>query len=254
MSITILSPYRLFFIDETDFLFVLMKDGRLCKIKKVDSFPALSADFKHLGGVSFDGENTHITQTPLEFDHSAPREIASVFGYFYYPAFASNSKKMALIEADLLSPLSSGSLCLFQKKIKNWKKTTEIPALLKPPFWSRLTESLFYFNTHHELMCFCQDEKTIIAQNVYLAALSPLQSEILYFDGNYVRLYSLIQKSEEIVFPAPYATAVSFDQKAQNIFYATSFEGKHAIYGFHRASQKTYLLCETTTPIHFLCP
>lgn len=253
MSITILSPYRLFFIDESDFLFVLMKDGRLCKVKKIDSFPALSADFKHLGGVSFDGENTHITQTLLDFDNSSAKEITSIFGYFYYPAFDTNLKKIALIEADLLSPLSSGQLCVFQKKIKNWKKVIEVPAQLKPSFWSRLTDSLFYFNTHNELICLCHEETTVVAQNVFLAALSPLQSELLSFDGNHIRLYSLLQKSEEIIFPAPYTTALAFDEKAENIFYATSFEGKHAIYSFNRFTQKTYLLCETATPIHFLC-
>ena len=254
MSITILSPYRLFFIDESDFLFVLMKDGRLSKIKKVNSFSALSADFKHLGGVSFDEKNTHITQSSLNFDNQPPTEITSLFGYFYYPVFNSTSKKLAVIEADLLSPLSSGRLCLFQKKIKNWKKITETPAQLKPPFWSRLTDSLFFFNTHNELICLSHEEKALIAKNAYLAALSPLQSEIVFFDGSHIRLYSLIQKNEEIIFPAPYTTAVCFDEKAQNIFYATSFEGKHAIYSFNRMTQKTYLLCETITPIHFLCP
>ena len=79
MSNVILTPYRLFFIDQTDILYALMKDGRLSRVNKVDSFANASADFQNLTGVRFDGENTHVTSVSLDFD-SLPTELAPFFG------------------------------------------------------------------------------------------------------------------------------------------------------------------------------
>lgn len=252
MSITILSPYRLFFIDESDFLFALMKDGRISRVKKVDAFAALSADFKHIGGVSFDGENTHISLCSLDFDNQPCDEMMAIFGYFYFPAFSAKNKKMAVIEADLLNPRPAGELSLYQRKIKKWKKIMQTSARMKPPVWSKHSDSLFYLDEKNSLLELRETRTEVKAENVIYFALSPLQTELAYFDGSHIHLYSLLEKKELELFAASYTTALCFDQGAENIFYATTVEGRNAIYAFNRRTQKIGMLCEIPSGVVFL--
>ena len=108
MSNIILTPYLLFFIDQMDVLFTLMKDGRLLRVKKVDSFANLSVDFRHpLAGVQFDGEKTHIRSSSVDFETEF-YETATIFGYGYYPSFNKNNSLFVLVRADLLTPNSFG--------------------------------------------------------------------------------------------------------------------------------------------------
>ena len=96
MSNIILTPYLLFFIDQMDVLFTLMKDGRLLRVKKVDSFANLSVDFRHpLAGVQFDGEKTHIRSSSVDFETEF-YETATIFGYGYYPSFNKNNSLFVL--------------------------------------------------------------------------------------------------------------------------------------------------------------
>ena len=44
MSISILTPYKLFFVTQSENLFALMKDGRTLKIKQVPYFSNISSD------------------------------------------------------------------------------------------------------------------------------------------------------------------------------------------------------------------
>ncbi len=115
MTNTILTPYKLFFIDETNSLWALMKDGRSYFIKKTNAFLNISSDFKTLTSVQFNGKNTIVTKTTS--NKEVP--LASFFGYLYYPTLNKTGEKMALIRADLFTPHPYGELIIYQKFKKN---------------------------------------------------------------------------------------------------------------------------------------
>lgn len=252
MGITILSPYKLFFIDQSDFLFALMKDGRKIQIQKAPFFPCITSDSKKLSGISFDGENSHISQIPFSIDEQPAEEILSLFGYFYYPSFSKDGKKLAIIEADLLNQRPAGELQVYQKKIKRWYKKLSLPAKMRPVFWSLSDDSLFFINTENNLFQASEKRKRLIAENVQLFNISHLKNEILYLSDNQIFIYSVPQKEAILSFPAHHITALCFDKTSTSIFYATSFENRHAIYEYNRLSNKSTLLLQTKTPVLFL--
>ena len=252
MGITILSPYKLFFIDQSDFLFALMKDGRRIQIQKAPFFPCLTSDGKKLSGISFDGENSHIFQIPFSIDGEQPKEILSLFGYFYYPSFSKDGKKLAIIEADLLNQRPAGELQLYQKKIKRWYKKLSLPAKMKPVFWNLSDDSLFFINTENNLFQASEKRKHLIAENVQLFNISHMKNEIVYLSDNQIFIYSVPKKEVISSFSAHHVTAVCFDKTATSVFYAMSFENRHAIYEYNRLSNKSSLLIQSKTPVLFL--
>ena len=252
MGITILSPYKLFFIDQSDFLFALMKDGRQIQIQKAPYFPCLSSDGQRIAGISFDGENSHIFQMPFSVDAQDPKEILSLFGYFYYPSFSKDNKKLAVIEADLLKQRPAGELQIYQKKIKRWYKKDSFPAKMKPVFWSLNDDVLFYITPENQLFKIYEDKKHLIAENVQMFNISPLKSELIYLSDNQIFIYSLMKDENIFSIPAHHVTALCFDKTATSFFYATSFENRHAIYEHNRISNKSSLLIQSKGPVLFL--
>ena len=252
MGITILSPYKLFFIDQSDFLFALMKDGRQIQIQKAPYFPCLSSDGQRLSGISFDGENSHIFQMPFSVDSQLPTEILSLFGYFYYPSFSKNNKKLAVIEADLLNQRPAGELRIYQKKIKRWYKKDSLPAKMKPVLWDIADEAFFYINAENQLIKVWENKRQLIAENVQLFNISHLKNEIIYLSDGQIFIHSLLKN--EIVFsiPAHHVTALCFDKTGTSFFYATSFENRHAVYEYSRISGKSTLLVQSKGPVLFL--
>lgn len=85
MSITILSPYRLFFIDEVGKLWTVLKDGRVRFIKNFESFQVIASDKKTLCGVQFHGEDTRVIQTDLTFEEPDATPLLPEKGIFTYP-------------------------------------------------------------------------------------------------------------------------------------------------------------------------
>ena len=170
-NVTILTPYKLFFITQGENLFALMKDGRVLKIKQTPYFSNISSDKKSITGISFDGENTHILSVPFGFDLAKPQEITSLFGYFYYPCLSKSGKKMAVVEADLLKPRPQGELRIYTKKIKHWYLQNSFDARMRPPFISALDDSLFFIDEESNLIHYIS-EKEVLACDVQNFALS----------------------------------------------------------------------------------
>lgn len=245
MSFTILSIYRLFFITQGDILYALSKDGRLFKIKKTPYFSALSADKKFLSGISFDGEYTHIFETPFGFTDESEKKITSFFGYFYYPTLSINQKKIALIEADLLKPRPQGELCIYQKKIKKWHKQIALDAKIKAPCFLS-DDSVLYVNPDNVLIKHRQDAASVnIALNVQFFNVSSDEKKLATFNGERIEIYDLNTLKQTGSFSAAYITALAFE--GNKILYATSYENRNAIY--ITDLNKAELLTQTFEPV-----
>ena len=241
MSISILTPYKLFFTTQADILYALMKDGRVLKIKQIPYFSNCSSDRRMLCGISFDGENTHIMSSSLGVDSLEKKEIASLFGYFYYPCLSKNGKKMAIIEADLLKPKPEGELQIYIKKIKRWYLQKSFPAKMKSAFLSFLDESVFFIDEQSNLCRLLDDKKTILAADVLFFALSPSQTKIAYYNGSAIHVYSLLNRSEITSFPVTNLTALCFDVTENEILFSVSQDNRHAIYSQNYKTNKTVL-------------
>lgn len=252
MSISILTPYKLFFITQADILYALMKDGRLLKIKQTPYFSNLSADKKVLAGISFDGENTHIFSLPFGFDLAMKKEIVSLFGYFYYPCLAKNGKKMAVVEADLLKPRPEGELRIYTRKIKRWYLNESFDCKMKPPMISNIDDSLFFIDKDGCLMRYVAEKSIKIAENVQSFTLSSTSTKLAFWNGTQVVVYSLLETRQIAAFSATGVTAVSFDASEREILYALSQENRNAIYSQNYSENKTSLLVQTDEPVTFL--
>ncbi len=251
MSITILTPYKLFFITQADCLFALMKDGRVLKIKQTPYFANISSDKKTLSGISFDGENTHILSIPFGFDLAVQKEIASLFGYFYYPCLAKGERKVAIIEADLLKPRPEGELRIYKKKIKKWYLLNSFDAKMKPPFILAKDDSVIFIDKENNLTHF-HEEMTVISTDVNYFSVSPLQTKVVYATANEIKIYSFLQRENVYSFPVTNVTALCFDATEKEILYATSQENRFAIYSHNIATAKTTLLIQTPELVNFL--
>lgn len=252
MSNVILTPYRLFFVDQTDILFALMKDGRVSRVKKIDSFANASADFQNVTGVRFDGENTHVTTVSLDFD-SCPAELATFFGYAYYPTLNKDASFLALIRADLLSPRPFGVMIIYKKWRKKWKPVLERKSFMKRPVWSKFTDSLFFINIFQQLVKINPTgEEEIIAHNVVDFALSALQTQVVCWDGRFLRILSVLDKTESDRFPASSLNAFACSNDEKSLYLSVSLEGKNNIYCIDIASKKTLLLTQTPGVVPFI--
>ena len=252
MSNVILTPYRLFFIDQTDILYALMKDGRLSRVKKVDSFANASADFQNLTGVRFDGENTHVTSVSLDFD-SLPTELAPFFGYAYYPTLNKDASLLSLIRADLLSPRPFGVMIIYKKLRKKWKPIVERKSFMKRPVWSKFTDSLFFINIFQQLVKITPTgEEEILAHNVVDFALSPLQTEAACWDGKFMHIISVLDKTENDCFPASALNTFAYSSDGHSLNFSVTLEGKNNMYCIDKASKKTLLLLQTPSLVPFI--
>ena len=252
MSISILTPYKLFFITQADILYALMKDGRVLKIKQTPYFSNISAEKKELAGISFDGENTHIFSLPFGFNLAQKKEIVSLFGYFYYPCLSKNGKKMAIVEADLLKPRPEGELRIYTRKIKRWYLNESFDAKMKPPIISFLDDSIFFINKDNCLVRYVSKKENKIAENVQCFALSPSATKIVFWNAQQVVVYSLLENKQIASFAVSNVTALGFDASEKEVFYATAQENRYAIYFLNYLQNKTALLLQTDEPVTFL--
>ncbi len=252
MSNFILTPYRLFFINQNDSLFALMKDGRILPVKKLNSFSNISADSKYLTGVRFDGENTHIIKTSTDFNTSCS-EIMTSFGYNYYPSLNKDFTYLATIRADLLSPYPFGTLIIYRKLRKNWKEVLQKKAFMKRPIWSKLSNSIFFINDFNQLIKYnLEGNEDILAQNVIDFALSPAQSEITYWNGNTLKTVSILDKTEIFSFPISNLKMFSYSEDSNFLYFCTALENKEAFYSIDRKTNNKVLILETLESISFL--
>ena len=60
MTNLVLSPYQAFFIDETEKLWMVLKDGRTRFVKNTPAFSNVSANYTYICGVEFNGEHTFV--------------------------------------------------------------------------------------------------------------------------------------------------------------------------------------------------
>lgn len=251
MATKILTPYRLFYIDESENMFSLMKDGRVLKNKKTFSFQSVNSDLSTISGVVFDGEKSHIFVSELNFDDTLPKKIASFSGYYYYPSMNEKFKKMAILEVNLLDKVGYATLCIYRKKIKYWTKEKEIQAKMTPPFFFN-DDSFLYVDENNLLVLSDGDTKQIICSNVERFCVSSSKQKIAYYDGTSIITINLTSKEKISEFQVNHLTAMTFSENEKDIYYATSFERQNFIYQYDCDTDKISLLTATNQTVTFM--
>ena len=241
MSITILSPYRLFFIDEAGKLWTVLKDGRVRFIKNFESFQVIASDKKTLCGVQFHGEDTNVIQTDLTFEEPSTQPIFSGKGYFYYPnLWVPKKQKLALVKADLLNLQGTGDLILYEKARTKFHPLVKIPAKIAPSVWNTSTGELFYLTAKNALACTDGKNGQIIADQAHLFTLNQNGTEVAYYDQDCITMVSL-QTGVHQRCLAFDVTALGYDNNGQILYFST-YKEKAAIYQFDQKTAEVSLV------------
>lgn len=241
MSITILSPYRLFFIDEAGKLWTVLKDGRVRFIKNFESFQVIASDKKTLCGVQFHGEDTRVIQTDLTFEEPDATPLFTGKGYFYYPnLWVPKKQKLAIVKADLLNPQGTGDLIIYEKARTKFHPLVKIPAKIAPSVWNTGTRELFYL-THQNALA-KTDGKTghLVAEQASLFTLNPNGTEVAYYHQDCITMVSL-QSGVHQRCLAFDVTALGYDATSPLLYFAT-YKGKGAIYQFDKRTGEVSLV------------
>ncbi len=242
MTITILSPYRVFFADNDDKLWVVLKDGRIRFIKKIPSFARFSSDHTLITGVVFNGRTTDILWDYAEPDTPRPKRILSHFGYCYYPVLENKvHPRMALFQADLLNPAGTGNLLLYQKARTKFHLTEQIPAALVPPVFAHLSAALYYVAVNGDLIRRVGQTETVLAPHVQLFTLTPDEEGIVWYDGEALRGMVLATGQVKSIAEMD-VTAIGLNREADTVFFATSRSGINSLYEINRLDQEVTLV------------
>ena len=226
----ILTPYMLFFADETNNLYALLKDNRLRRVKTMDSFSGLSFDRKTATGISFNGERTALTQASLEFDENPTRPFGQFFGYFYYPALNKNNKKLAVIQVDLLHPHHMGSLCLYRFFRNKWRLYDKREAWIAPPFFAADNDALFFIDAQKHLVCLEEQTPQILLNDVRLFTVTPDGRHIAAVTDEKILIYELETGKNIRSFTVSFVTALCFSEDKKTLFFSNQVDGKAHLY------------------------
>ena len=145
MAITVLSPYQVFFIDEHDKLWAVLKDNRCRFVKSVPAFSCFSAARDYICGVEFDGEETTVMGTTFGFGNDGCAPMFKQWGYFYYPALLETKTPfVAVLKADLLNTAGTADMIVYKKARKKYQPIYQLRAKVVPPVWSPKCKKLYY--------------------------------------------------------------------------------------------------------------
>lgn len=246
MTITILSPYQIFFMDEADKLGAVLKDGRVRLIKSVPPFACFSAQKTAVVGVEFDGENTRFLSTSFGFSADESRVLFSRFGYFYYPAMLEGAHPfVAAVKADLLNPGGTGDLIVFQKARTKYHPIFQVSAQIIPPIWHPQSGELYYITAKGALARTDGKKGEILSPAAQLFCLNADGSEVAYYDGESLVMVALDTGITRKV-PAMDVTAMGYGADAEALFFAVSKEDVHSLYVYHKISAEVSLVLKTS--------
>lgn len=238
MTFTVLSPYQVFFIDESEKLWTVLKDGRLRFIKQVPAFSCVSAGKNFICGVEFDGEHTRVIQTPFGFNPGDTCRIFSQFGYCYYPVLAeAKHPRMALLKADLLNPSGTADLTVFQRARTKFHPQFQLSAQIVPPQWG--DDMLYYITAKGTLARTNGTKGEKLADSVRLFCLNANQNTIAYYDGESIYIVSLETGNTQKIM-AFNVTAIGFNNNA--LYFAFSEGGTCGLYTYDRLNGEVMLI------------
>ncbi|MBQ3035038.1 MAG: hypothetical protein IJD25_03185, partial [Alphaproteobacteria bacterium] len=178
MTNSILSLYRVFFIDENDQLWALCQDGRVLFMKQVPPFASFSSDHTLITGVEIDGTSTFVRWMYADFQTREYPPVMTCPGYCYYPALLNKvHSQLAIIQADLLNPAGMGKMLVYQKARKKFHLIDSFETAMCPPFFAN-SGSLYYIASDKGLYKKTIDEVKFIHRDVSLFALSANEEEV----------------------------------------------------------------------------
>lgn len=252
MTITILSPYRIFFMDEAEKLNAVLKDGRVRPIKTVPSFACFSGAHSCLTGVEFDGKNTNFLCESFGFGTEAPQKLFSWFGYFYYPCVCEGvHSKVAAVKADLLNPAGTGDLIVFQKARTKYHPVLQLAATIASPTWNQNTGDLYYITAKGALARTDGTKGEILAPVAQRFCLNKTGGEVAYYDGENLVLVALDTGITRKV-PAMDVTAMGYGADDE-LYFGISKDEVHSLYVYHKGVGEVSLIVKTVDRITALC-
>lgn len=251
MDKQILTPYFLFFADETNTLYALLKDNRLRIVKKLDSFSGFSFDRKTAVGISFNGEKTALTQTSLEFDENPIQPFGMFFGYFYYPSLNENGKKIAMIQTDLLHPQNIGELCIYHFFRGKWRLFQKREALISPPFFAG-EDAVFFIDSNRRLICIEKEQEQPLLENVRLFTVTSDGRRLAAVTEDKILIYNLETGQKLLSFTVSFVSALCFSKDKETLFFANFFDGKSHLYSLNIQEIRASLLTHHTNEISLI--
>lgn len=251
MNITVLSPYQLFFIDEENKMWTVLKDGRVRFIKMFESFQNVASDRTHVCGVTFTGDKTNALLTDFTFDPVPEKPLFSGNGFFYYPNLLMNKRqKLAIIKADLLNEQGTGDLIIYERARTVFHPKVKFPARIAPSLWDPKTGDLYYITAKNALASTDGRHGQIIADHATLFTMNPACTEIAYYNQDCITLVSLETGVHQrcIAFDV---RALAYDATGENLFFST-FKEKSSIYKFDKRTEEVSLLLNHPHPVQMM--
>ena len=252
MTITVLSPYQVFFIDETEKLWTVLKDGRVRFVKSVPAFTNISAKYSTLSGVEFDGEQTLVLSSSFNFSEEEPQKILNMFGYCYYPTLLEGKHpKIALLKADLLNHVGTADLTVYERARTKYHPLVKMTAQIAPPKWSPDGTYLYYINTKGVLVRTNGKSGEKLAQSAQMFSLNKTGNMIAYYDGEYIYLISL-ETGQTTKIMAFNVTAIGFGLHESELFFASTNGDTHIIQTYNKQTSEIELVARSATAIKMI--
>lgn len=241
MTNSILSLYRVFFIDDNDQLWALFQDGRLTLMKQVPPFASFSSDHTLITGVEIDGTSTLIRWLYADFQEKEYPPVMMCPGYCYYPALLNKvHAQLAVIQADLLNPAGMGKMLVYQKARKKYHLIDSFETKMCPPFFAA-SGSLYYIAPDEGLYKKNAGEVKFIHRDVKLFALSGNEEEVAVYTGETIR-WITPKTGHFRQFIAFNVTAMGFSADGESLYFATNKQGRTGIYQYHKTTQDITLI------------
>ena len=252
MTFTILSPYQIFFIDETEKLWTVLKDGRVRFVKSVPAFTNICADRQMFSGVEFDGEHTLVLSLPFGFSEDKPQKILTLFGYYYYPTlFRKKHSKLALLKADLLNHAGTADLIIYEKARTKFHPQVKLAAKIVAPKWEANTQLLYYITAKGALARTNGKTGEKLAQNADLFCLNYSGTLMAYYEGEYIYIISL-QTGNTHKIMAFNVTALGFGVNDDDLFFASSNGDTHMIQRYNKQTDEVNLIARSACAVKMI--
>lgn len=254
MTFTVLSLYNFFFIDESEKLWAVLKDGRLSLLKNVSSFSCFSSDLKGVVGVRFSGEKTAFYASDVAFHDKKPYLLMQARGYFYYPGLLVHPQlKLAAFKADLLNQKGCGDLTVFARRKGRFVRIYQLPARIHPAYWKHTDGTLIYLTNENKLVQTNFIFSRILASRADLFAVHESKGLLAVYNNDTIQILSQEGLCVKEFF-AFHVTALCFAPKADRLFFATYKNDCSNLYCFYIDSGVVSLILSHSCRICTLSP
>ena len=248
MTNSILSLYRVFFVDDNDQLWALFQDGRVMLMKQVPPFASFSSDHTLITGVEIDGTCTLVRWLYADFQAKEYPPVMVCPGYCYYPALLNKvHSQLAIIQADLLNPAGMGKMLVYQKARKKFHLIDSFETAMRPPFFAN-SGSLYYIGPDGALYKKNAGEVKFIHRDVSLFALSATEDELAVYTGETIRWISP-KTGQFRQFIAFNVSAIGFSETGDSLYFATHKQGRTGIYQYNKNTQEITLILNHSAKI-----